>query len=726
MLSLCSGPALADVFLPQINTNNVIVVTNAAYGAVNDGVATNTTAIQNAINQAARGGKTNTLYGGTVEIPPGVYLSGPLCLSNDVNLQIDAGATLQMLPYGSYPGGTSPTDFISASKLHDIEISGSGTIDGQGAVWWATNNATSGGINRPKALFAPSNCTNILVRDVTLQNPPNTHISFRSICVNVTVDHVNINTPNGTPNTDGIDCSGVNVLIANSHITDGDDFIAMGDGHAGSFNHDFTITNCLFGTGHGVSIGSSTQGGLSNLLVINCVWTNGTSGFHLKSDDGRGGLVQNIRLINLAMTNTQIPIFLYSYYTNSGTSTGATVDKAAAYPVLPVDSTTPVWRDILISNLTAVAASGYPAGIIWGKPELSISNVVMDHVNITATKYFQLYNAQGIQLIDSQITVPATNTIALYNAELIISNRTASAGLVKLEGVSTNGFGNALRLYNAQATLARTNLLDANKGLTLSGSTLTVSNDLALSSSNVVNFILGTNAATVVVKGDLALDGTNNILAAAGFTNGTYTLLTCTGSLSGSLPALGATPSGYSCALSSATAGQINLIASPLPGVPANLTAFGTNLLIRLNWSASSGAAGYNLKRSTTNGGTYLIIVTESATNYSDTAVNSGTTYYYVVSATNSTAESADSAQVSAAPLPSNQPTNIVVQAVGGGLQISWSQDHLGWRLQAQSNALNAGLGINWVDVSDSGATNRIFLAINPANGSVFLRLIYP
>jgi hypothetical protein len=168
------------------------------------------------------------------------------------------------------------------------------------------------------------------------------------------------------------------------------------------------------------------------------------------------------------------------------------------------------------------------------------------------------------------------------------------------------------------------------------------------------------------------------------------------------------------------------LIASPLPGVPANLTAFGTNLLIRLNWSASSGAAGYNLKRSTTNGGTYLIIVTESATNYSDTAVNSGTTYYYVVSATNSTAESADSAQVSAAPLPSNQPTNIVVQAVGGGLQISWSQDHLGWRLQAQSNALNAGLGINWVDVSDSGATNRIFLAINPANGSVFLRLIYP
>jgi polygalacturonase len=727
LLALSGEMALAGIPLPQINTNNIIVVTNAPYGAIGDGVTTNTTAIQNAINTAALGGTTNGLSGGTVEFPPGDYLCGPLTMKSFVNLQIGAGATLQMLPYGSYPGGTSPTDFISASKLHDLEISGSGTIDGQGAVWWATNNATPGGISRPKAMFAPSTCTNILVRDVTLQNPPNTHISFRFVCVNVTVDHININTPYGTPNTDGIDCSGANVLISNSHITDGDDFIAMGDGHTNSFNHDLTITNCLFGTGHGVSIGSFTQGGLSNLLVIDCVWTNGTSGIHLKSDDDRGGLVQNLRYINLAMTNTQIPIFLYSYYTNAGTSTGVTVDKAAAYPAFPVTNTTPIWRDITFSNITALPTNGFAAGIIWGKPELSFSNVVMDHVNITASKYFQLYNAQGVQLIDSQITAPSTNTFALYNAEMIVTNRTPSTNLVKLEGISTNGYVNTLRLYNATATLRATNMLDGSPNITLSGSTLTISNNLTLSLSNSINYFLGTNAATVAVKGNLALGGSNNINAGNGFTNGTYTLMTYTGALSGDLPVLGSTPSGYICALNTNTAGQIKLIVtSPLPGVPAGLSALGTNLLIRLNWLPSSNAESYNLKRSTTNGGPYFLLGNLATTNYSDAMVNPGKTYYYVVSATNTAGESGNSTQASAIPLPSNTPTNIVMQVSGGQMILFWPPDHLGWRLESQTNSQTVGLGTNWVSVSNSTATNLTSISLDPANASVFYRLVLP
>jgi hypothetical protein len=631
-LVLSVGTVYAGIPLPQINTNNIVNVTN--YGA-SPANADNASAIQSAINAVAASGTTNGLSGGTVEIPAGLYLCGPLTTKSYVNLQIDSGATLQMLPYGSFP---ATSDFIAGSKLHDIEISGSGTIDGQGAAWWATNNATSGGIPRPKAMFAPSTCTNIFVRDITLQNPPNTHISFRSVCVNVTVDHININTPNGTPNTDGIDCSAANVLIANSHITDGDDFIAMGDGHVGSFNYNFTITNCLFGTGHGVSIGSFTQGGLSNLLVINCVWTNGTSGIHLKSDNSRGGLVQNLRFINLAMTNTQIPIFLYSYYTNSGTSTGVSVDKAATYPVFPVSSTTPIWRDIVISNLTAVPASGFAAGIIWGKPELSFSNVVMDHVNITATKYFQLYNAQGVQLIDSQIAVPSTNTFALYNAELIVSNRTSSGGVVKLEGVSTNGFSNVLRLYNAQAALARTNMLYGGPNVTLSGSTLTVSNNLNLS-SNVIYFVLGSNASTIAVKGNLTVGGTNNLIAGNGFTNGPYMLITYSGTLTGNLPVLGSVPAGYACFLNTNTVGQVNLLVT-LP--------------------------------------------------------------------------------------PSNEPTNIVLQMSGGQMQLSWPRDHLGWRLQTQTNGLMTGIGTNWSDVSGSSFTNQIYLPIDRANGSVFLRLAQP
>src|SRR5580658_296813 len=91
--------------LPVIPANSFNVT---SYGAVGNGATTNTTAIQNAINAAFAAG------GGTVEFPSNpppaanVYLSGPLNFSNSVNLQLDAGATLRMLPYGSYPGGTSP------------------------------------------------------------------------------------------------------------------------------------------------------------------------------------------------------------------------------------------------------------------------------------------------------------------------------------------------------------------------------------------------------------------------------------------------------------------------------------------------------------------------------------------------------------------------------------------------------------------------------------------
>src|SRR5580692_5710323 len=78
------------------------------YGAVGDGAKDNTTNIQNAINAASAAG------GGTVEIPPGDFSSGPLVLCSSLNLRVDAGGTLQMLPLDTYPGGrTNAQTFIS-------------------------------------------------------------------------------------------------------------------------------------------------------------------------------------------------------------------------------------------------------------------------------------------------------------------------------------------------------------------------------------------------------------------------------------------------------------------------------------------------------------------------------------------------------------------------------------------------------------------------------------
>lgn len=71
-------------------------------------------------------------------------------------------------------------------------------------------------------------------------------------------------------------------------------------------------------------------------------------------------------------------------------------------------------------------------------------------------------------------------------------------------------------------------------------------------------------------------------------------------------------------------------------------------------------------------------------------------------------------------------PTNIVSSFDGSNLTLSWPADHIGWRLQVQTNSLSAGLGSNWVDVPNSGATNLIAMPVSPDNGSVFYRMVYP
>jgi hypothetical protein len=106
--------------------------------------------------------------------------------------------------------------------------------------------------------------------------------------------------------------------------------------------------------------------------------------------------------------------------------------------------------------------------------------------------------------------------------------------------------------------------------------------------------------------------------------------------------------------------------------------------------------------------------------------VTNAVTYFYVVTAAGAGGESTNSLPASAVPLPSNRPTNIILQVSGGQLQLSWPQDHLGWRLQIQTNTLSAGLGTNWVTVPNSTNTMAASIAISPTNSSVFLRLVYP
>ncbi len=367
--------------LPTIPANT-FYVTN--YGAVADGVTTNTTAIQNAINAA------NSAGGGTVRVTAGNFLSGPFTFVNNLNLQLDAGATLTMLPWDKYPGGdVSPANFIQGSSLHDVEVSGSGVIEGQGLPWWKDTETNSAAARPNMVNF--SACTRVLIQDLTCSNSPSPFLVVKGKAGNVTIQRVKVYapssgaSPNPSHNTDAIDLAETNAVIRDCVISTGDDNVAVGS--SASFSSDILITNCTMGYGHGVSIGSFTSGGVSNMTVINCTFTNTDQGIRIKSDLGRGGTVQNIGYYNITMGNVQYPILIYCSYTNTispfNSLNNITPAIAAAFPSNAPASTTPIYRNITISNVVGSAQSGRQAGLIWGRPEMLITNLTLNKVTLS-------------------------------------------------------------------------------------------------------------------------------------------------------------------------------------------------------------------------------------------------------------------------------------------------------------------------------------------------------
>lgn len=578
--SLAQSPAL-----PVIPAN-LFNVTN--YGALG-GITTNTTAIQNAINAAFAAG------GGTVEFPSNIYLSGPLNFSNSVNVQLDAGAVLRMLPYGSWPGGSSPPDFITtASGAHDLEVSGSGAIDGnaENSGWWTNKLSTSA---RP-TLFYFNKCDRVLIENVVLSNSPSMHLVFKSSGGNITISNITINTSGSSPNTDGIDLVGTNCLVENSFISDGDDCIALGS-TAGTSSGTL-ITNCNFGFGHGLSIGSNTAGGVSNLTVVNCTFNGTETGIRMKSDDasssgGEGGIAQNLFYSNLRMTNIQdAAIVIYSYYNEYETPDGITPEIAASQAIpSPVPSTTCVWRNIVISNVTASVSLGGMAGIIWGRTEMPVTNVSLVDVNITAPMTFEVYNAYGFQFANSLVILPAGNsTFSIYNAGLALSNATN----VTLSGLTST---NTVALYDATASTTATDLFAADP-IIVGGGTLTVSNSYMAPEATAFDFTLGTVASTVRAVGNLTFgDSIINVTNGAGFGPGTYTLFTYTGSKSGTY-ALGAMPPNFSGTLTNPT-GQIQLVVNATGPSLAAVSLVCSNFGSGLNVSWPQDHTGWYLQAQT-------------------------------------------------------------------------------------------------------------------------------
>ncbi len=264
------------------------------------------------------------------------FLSGPLELKSGVTLVITAGTTLMASrnpkDFEISPGscgivnqqGRGCKPLIAVTKANDAAVMGDGVIDGRGASkllgqkvsWWdLAEQARAGGNQNCPRLIVTSQSDNFTLYRVTLKNSPNFHVVFGR-GNGFTGWGVTINTPGkGARNTDGIDPSNAtNVTITRCFISTGDDNVAIKAGSAGPATH-MTIAHNHFYSGHGMSIGSETDGGASAIRVSDLSIDGADNGLRIKSNIGRGGLVRDIVYEDVCIRNTKNPIYMDPTYT---------------------------------------------------------------------------------------------------------------------------------------------------------------------------------------------------------------------------------------------------------------------------------------------------------------------------------------------------------------------------------------------------------------------------
>ncbi len=379
------------------------------FGAKGDGFSLDTLAFQNAVNAAQTNG------GGVVLVPQGQYKIDPITLASGINLHLEAGAVILLDDKRSrYPVVHNRyQDGITATGCHDVQITGSGTIDGLGEAWWQAFRENPHMTHRPY-LVKFQNCTNLTVTGVTFRNSPMFHLVTEN-CTDVKIFDVTIHAPEHAPNTDGIDPSGWNYQILRCHIDTGDDDIAIKpDPHSGRSpgNRHFVVKDCVFGHGHGMSVGGGSAGGLEDLRVTHCSFNHTDYGIRIKTLRGNGGLLQNCLYENLQMTAIQkSPISIQDYYPESNAPKNPATETTA-----PIHDSTPINRHLIIRNLNATDCPN--AGILRGLPEAPIEDVTFENVHLSARSGMVIDHARAIKFLHSSISTGKGPALITYDAQV--------------------------------------------------------------------------------------------------------------------------------------------------------------------------------------------------------------------------------------------------------------------------------------------------------------------
>ena len=292
-----------------------------------------------------------------------VFLTGPLTLKSGVTLVVDANTVLAASRdprvFDIAPGscgvvnerGHGCKGLITATKTSGSGIMGDGSIDGRGGAkllgqqvtWWDLAHqakVTDQHQSVPWMLLVRDS-ENFTLYRITLRNSPGFHVSVNG-SDGFTAWGVKIMTPKTARNTDGIDPgSSRNVTITHCFIHAGDDNVAVKSSSRGGPASHISVLHNHFYTGHGMSIGSGTDGGVDHLLVDDLTIDGADNGIRIKSDRSRGGLVEDAVYRNVCIRDTKNPIVLTPLYT---TFSG---DKL------------PIYRNILLENVHILTPGAY-------------------------------------------------------------------------------------------------------------------------------------------------------------------------------------------------------------------------------------------------------------------------------------------------------------------------------------------------------------------------------
>jgi polygalacturonase len=571
------------------------------------------------------------------------FLSGPLTLAAGVTLWIDAGVTLfasrnpRDFDVSSGTCGTDANDsssgckpLIAVKNVVNAGVVGKGTIDGRGGepmiggttTWWdvAQDAKTKGVSHSNPRLIDVSGATNFTLYQIRLQNSPKFHVGLGS--AGFVVWGVTIQTPSSstnslgqalTPvyarNTDGIDPSAAsNGYIVYSNISTGDDQIAIKGGSGASTN--LVIAHDWFGTGHGMSIGSETNAGVSGVTVYDLsidgtLPTGGASGsdsngIRIKSDKSRGGLVTGITYSDICMRGLVNPILLDPNYSSASGSLIPSFQNVALHYV----------RQVAVSGTTPnVTLDGYDASHL---STVTLDNVVIDGITSSHVQASYATVTLGPDPVDF---TPSGTGVTVKSG---VTGSTAS-------NPCTGRFVPVVPPGDTQPPAAPSNLAWSNTGETVTLSWSASSDDTGVASYELFygNFDLGT------------FDGTS--VALIGFKPGTpYTFTVEARDAAGNV----------SVASNAATVLLGLAQDTTPPTAPTNLTASNvTASSVALRWTASTDDVGVVVYQ--IYAGPTLKATAVGSTSAALSGLAAGTTYSLTVKAL----DAAGNASAASAPL---------------------------------------------------------------------------